>query len=159
MLEHPAFRPKVCTMLIRSTWSANLFQLFFARGHPNAGQEEKFPSPDNPSKMRRSVENAEHVGLYPSRLLQDSLEPPVAGTPVKGCVQCSVLEKRHRLLAIASFPSLAPYPKCSKCSMLEKRGWCLPPARAIKPRAKSTVYVDTNCPTDPFSGIISRPLP
>ena len=26
------------------------------------GQEENFPGPDNPSKMRRSVENAEHVG-------------------------------------------------------------------------------------------------
>ena len=26
------------------------------------GQEEPFPGPDNPSKMRRSVENAEHVG-------------------------------------------------------------------------------------------------
>lgn len=28
------------------------------------GQEEPFPGPDNPSKMRRSVENAEHVGKY-----------------------------------------------------------------------------------------------
>ena len=27
-----------------------------------AGTEEPFPGPDNPSKMRRSVENAEHVG-------------------------------------------------------------------------------------------------
>ena len=27
-----------------------------------AGTEDKFPGPDNPSKMRRSVENAEHVG-------------------------------------------------------------------------------------------------
>ena len=27
-----------------------------------AGSEDKFPGPDNPSKMRRSVENAEHVG-------------------------------------------------------------------------------------------------
>lgn len=26
------------------------------------GTEDKFPGPDNPSKMRRSVENAEHVG-------------------------------------------------------------------------------------------------
>jgi hypothetical protein len=28
-----------------------------------AGQEEDFPLPDNASKMRRSVENAEHVGM------------------------------------------------------------------------------------------------
>ncbi|KAK6379847.1 hypothetical protein LTS17_005921 [Exophiala oligosperma] len=48
MLEHPNFRPK----------------LFVAGNVPDAGQEEKFPTPDNHSKMRRSVENAEHVGLY-----------------------------------------------------------------------------------------------
>ena len=28
------------------------------------GQEEPFPGPDNQSKMKRSVENAEHVGMY-----------------------------------------------------------------------------------------------
>lgn len=131
MLEHPAFRPKVCTILFVAVVCTNVYQLFFARGHPNAGQEEKFPDPDNPSKMRRSVENAEHIGLYPSRLIQGSLEPPVA----------------------------APSAKCSKCLVVEKRGRFLPPARAIMAKPKSTVYVDTNCPTDPFSGIITRPLP
>lgn len=45
MLEHPSFRPK----------------LFHTTG-PLLGMEDKFPGPDNPSKMRRSVENAEHVG-------------------------------------------------------------------------------------------------
>jgi len=29
-----------------------------------AGQEEPFPEPDNQSKMKRSCENAEHVGQY-----------------------------------------------------------------------------------------------
>lgn len=29
-----------------------------------AGQEELFPPPDNQSKMKRSCENAEHVGKY-----------------------------------------------------------------------------------------------
>ncbi|KAH0538723.1 hypothetical protein FGG08_004675 [Glutinoglossum americanum] len=43
MLEHPSFRPKA------------------------TGQEDEFPGPDNPSKMRRSVENAEHVGLFAPR--------------------------------------------------------------------------------------------
>lgn len=28
-----------------------------------AGQEEQFPEPDNQSKMKRSCENAEHVGM------------------------------------------------------------------------------------------------
>ncbi|KAJ4569321.1 hypothetical protein HRR79_004174 [Exophiala dermatitidis] len=51
MLEHPSFRPK----------------LFIAGNVPNAGSEERFPGPDNASKMRRSVENAEHVGLFAPR--------------------------------------------------------------------------------------------
>ncbi|KIX10374.1 uncharacterized protein Z518_01456 [Rhinocladiella mackenziei CBS 650.93] len=38
--------------------------LYIAGHVPNAGQEERFPGPDNHSKMRRSIENAEHVGLY-----------------------------------------------------------------------------------------------
>jgi hypothetical protein len=29
-----------------------------------AGREEPFPGPDNQSKMKRSVENAEHVGMF-----------------------------------------------------------------------------------------------
>ncbi|KFY15247.1 hypothetical protein V492_02134 [Pseudogymnoascus sp. VKM F-4246] len=51
MLEHPSFRPKI----------------FRAGRHPDAGEEEDFPLPDNASKMRRSVENAEHVGLFAPR--------------------------------------------------------------------------------------------
>lgn len=34
------------------------------------GTEEPFPGPDNPSKMRRSVENAEHVGKASAELLE-----------------------------------------------------------------------------------------
>ncbi|KFY64493.1 hypothetical protein V496_03221 [Pseudogymnoascus sp. VKM F-4515 (FW-2607)] len=51
MLEEPAFRPKI----------------FRTARHPDAGEEEDFPLPDNASKMRRSVENAEHVGLFAPR--------------------------------------------------------------------------------------------
>lgn len=50
MLEHHSFRPKI----------------FHTTG-PMTGKEEAFPGPDNPSKMRRSVENAEHVGLFAPR--------------------------------------------------------------------------------------------
>jgi len=32
-----------------------------------AGEEEPFPDPDNQSKMKRSCENAEHVGMCISR--------------------------------------------------------------------------------------------
>ncbi|RKF58583.1 putative rna recognition domain-containing protein 2 [Golovinomyces cichoracearum] len=42
MLELPIFRPK----------------------ESRVGQEEPFPASDNPSKLRRSCENAEHVGLF-----------------------------------------------------------------------------------------------
>ncbi|KAL2202523.1 hypothetical protein CC79DRAFT_1159570 [Sarocladium strictum] len=51
MLEAPHYRPK----------------LYFTSNGPLpelAGQEEPFPEPDNQSKMKRSCENAEHVGLF-----------------------------------------------------------------------------------------------
>ncbi|ROT40155.1 hypothetical protein SODALDRAFT_329819 [Sodiomyces alkalinus F11] len=51
MLEPAHYRPK----------------LFYTSNGPMprlAGQEEPFPSPDNQSKMKRSCENAEHVGLF-----------------------------------------------------------------------------------------------
>ncbi|PYH66051.1 meiosis protein MEI2 [Aspergillus vadensis CBS 113365] len=54
MLEHPSFRPK-----ISQTGTG-----------PLAGTEDRFPGPDNPSKMRRSIENAEHVGLFAPRVGQ-----------------------------------------------------------------------------------------
>lgn len=42
-----------------------VMQLYFTSNGPLpelAGQEEPFPEPDNQSKMKRSCENAEHVG-------------------------------------------------------------------------------------------------
>lgn len=41
----------------------NCSQLYFTYG-PRAGQEEPFPAADNHAKLRRSCDNAEHVGLY-----------------------------------------------------------------------------------------------
>lgn len=63
MLEHPSFRPKVRYVTINLGIS-NDDQIFRTGRHPGAGEEEDFPLPDNASKMRRSVENAEHVGQY-----------------------------------------------------------------------------------------------
>jgi hypothetical protein len=63
MLEHPTFRPKVRSSSVAIT-PANHLQIFFTGKHARAGEEEPFPSPDNASKMRRSVENAEHVGMF-----------------------------------------------------------------------------------------------
>ena len=63
MLEHPSFRPKV---KFRLSWlfvqKLSHLQIFHTGHGALAGTEDKFPGPDNPSKMRRSVENAEHVG-------------------------------------------------------------------------------------------------
>lgn len=43
-------------------------QLFHIDPHPLAGREEQFPGPNNLQKMRRSIDNAETVGLLkPSR--------------------------------------------------------------------------------------------
>ncbi|RDK36739.1 hypothetical protein M752DRAFT_310948 [Aspergillus phoenicis ATCC 13157] len=48
-----------------------LFSQIFQTGTgPLAGTEDRFPGPDNPSKMRRSIENAEHVGLFAPRVGQ-----------------------------------------------------------------------------------------
>ncbi|EFW22537.1 meiosis protein MEI2 [Coccidioides posadasii str. Silveira] len=66
MLEHPSFRPK----------------LFYTGSGPLAGTEEPFPGPDNPSKMRRSVENAEHVGMY--KLVKTSVPKPGLFAPRVG---------------------------------------------------------------------------
>lgn len=65
MLEHPTFRPKVRYVIINLDIDiSNNDQIFRTARHPDAGEEEDFPLPDNASKMRRSVENAEHVGQY-----------------------------------------------------------------------------------------------
>ena len=65
MLEHPSFRPKVSSTHWSSTMSnINVIQIFRTGTCALAGEEDAFPGPDNPSKMRRSVENAEHVGQW-----------------------------------------------------------------------------------------------
>lgn len=63
MLELPSFRPKVQTLCCcRERILTNSSKIYHTGTGPLAGTEDKFPGPDNPSKMRRSVENAEHVG-------------------------------------------------------------------------------------------------
>lgn len=56
---------------------ANLTQLYYTLNGPCpelVGQEEAFPGPDNQSKMKRSCENAEHVGKQlKSTILSDKL--------------------------------------------------------------------------------------
>ncbi|KIW16923.1 hypothetical protein PV08_04113 [Exophiala spinifera] len=126
MLEHPAFRPK----------------LYIAGNVPDAGQEEKFPSPDNHSKMRRSVENAEHVGLYLPRSMGPRNINPRAVHP-----------RRRRVRHARRFNAHGVY---------------LPPARAgnviiytpppsPKSQPRRVKFVDTKSPSDPFSG--TRPFP
>ena len=63
MLEHPTFRPKVGDVALNLD-TADSDQIFRTGNRPDAGEEEDFPLPDNASKMRRSVENAEHVGQF-----------------------------------------------------------------------------------------------
>ncbi|KAJ9612200.1 hypothetical protein H2200_003797 [Cladophialophora chaetospira] len=139
MLEHPDFRPK----------------LFFAGNVANAGQEESFPGPDNHSKMRRSVENAEHVGLFiPWR---NGIAPwypkPYPGSP--------------------EFRRPRPLRRAGRVDPAEshRRGYYLPPARALAyyeeyedvpvapspTRSRASVFeapvlVDVRSPYDPFAG-------
>ena len=63
MLELPSFRPKVhSSSCCRKSISIKFSKIYHTGTGPLAGTEDEFPGPDNPSKMRRSVENAEHVG-------------------------------------------------------------------------------------------------
>ena len=50
-----------------------MIQIFHTGTGPLAGAEDRFPGPDNPSKMRRSIENAEHIGWYSVCLMMDHL--------------------------------------------------------------------------------------
>ncbi|OWP05060.1 RNA recognition domain-containing protein [Marssonina coronariae] len=65
MLEPEHYRPKV-TLFPSIKVDADTQELFWTHQDQNglAGQEEPFPSSDNSSKLKRSCENAEHVGLF-----------------------------------------------------------------------------------------------
>lgn len=67
MLEAQHYRPKVCFGFVPepNNTQSDVLQLYYTVNGPKpelAGQEEQFPEPDNQSKMKRSCENAEHVG-------------------------------------------------------------------------------------------------
>lgn len=62
MLELPDYRPKVDSSCYCREVLSKSSKIFHTGTGPMAGTEDIFPGPDNPSKMRRSVENAEHVG-------------------------------------------------------------------------------------------------
>ncbi|KIW75843.1 hypothetical protein Z517_10588 [Fonsecaea pedrosoi CBS 271.37] len=126
-------------------------QLFVAGNVQNAGQEEKFPEPDNHSKMRRSVENAEHVGLY----LPLRLNPGWYPVPNPGA---------------AAFRRRRPMRRTGRFNVAEivRNGVYMPPARANKPttssppkasanktsptRRRVPFFIDTRNPYDPFAG-------
>ncbi|KIX98125.1 uncharacterized protein Z520_06205 [Fonsecaea multimorphosa CBS 102226] len=161
MLEHPAFRPK----------------LFIAGNGPTAGQEEKFPGPDNHSKMRRSIENAEHVGLYiPLRMNRPDRYPvpPRHRRNVRRTGRFNVDEARRNDVwspgRRAYHPKFKTSPKGfrNNASPARRNGVYLPPARANKPNVKTApkafannasparrqgpLLVDTRDPHDPFAG-------
>jgi hypothetical protein len=68
MLEAAHYRPKVSDLLDTvHRLSLTSLKLYYTSNGPLpdlAGQEEAFPAPDNQSKMKRSCENAEHVGTF-----------------------------------------------------------------------------------------------
>ncbi|ETI23324.1 hypothetical protein G647_05124 [Cladophialophora carrionii CBS 160.54] len=136
MLEHPAFRPK----------------LFLAGNFPNAGQEEPFPGPDNQSKMRRSVENAEHVGLFVPLHADHQYWYPQPFAPAPA------FQQRN--------PVVRPAGRFNH-EENRRRGVYLPPARIVKPEPmepkdfpqdpspthrRIPFLVDIRSPYDPFAG-------
>lgn len=78
MLEASHYRPKVSILpqksfgILDDTRITNEGKLYYTSNGPmpdHAGQEEPFPEPDNQSKMKRSCENAEHVGKWHTAVL------------------------------------------------------------------------------------------
>jgi len=59
---------------------ANTPQLYRTGNGPDAGTEDAFPKPDNHAKLKRSCDNAEHVGLY----LPESPISPGGFIPAQG---------------------------------------------------------------------------
>lgn len=91
MLEAPHYRPKVLARppLSPRITAYKIEQLYFTSNGPMpelAGQEESFPDPDNQSKMKRSCENAEHVGVLQNSVLLALVESDNIGlfTPNAG---------------------------------------------------------------------------
>jgi len=80
MCERPAFRPKVCSLSPLIFVYLTFLQLYKTGPGPDAGQEEPFPLPDNESKLRRSLDNAETVGLYKPYSLNGSTPAQAADT-------------------------------------------------------------------------------
>ncbi|KAK5289501.1 hypothetical protein LTR99_001470 [Exophiala xenobiotica] len=134
MLEHPAFRPK----------------LYIAGNVPDAGEEEKFPTPDNHSKMRRSVENAEHVGLYIPRTLAPAARHPAPSTPklrrrlLRRTVKSPVESLRRNAFYLSPARGETLYPAEVPDSP--------PPRPSPRRRRPVSFLVDTNSPYDPFAG-------
>ena len=62
MIEDESYRPKVYLFICFSI-NAYISQLFIVGRGRLAGQEEEFPGPDNPSKLRRSIANADTRGM------------------------------------------------------------------------------------------------
>ena len=102
MKEFDGYRPKV-SWLILNTASFNvidIFQLYYTESDPRrCGQEAPFPPPDNWSKVKRSIDNAQHIGKseswlvaqapFTDAIVSSGLFPPRAGQQTRN-------EQRHR---------------------------------------------------------------
>jgi hypothetical protein len=83
-------------------------QLYYTTNGPHpelAGSEEPFPGPDNQSKMKRSCENAEHVGKIASFLYLPCLIPnqhQVCSLPMR--VRISVMNSVVAALSSTEVP-------------------------------------------------------
>ncbi|KAL9091893.1 MAG: hypothetical protein Q9165_004645 [Trypethelium subeluteriae] len=67
MKEFDGYRPKVSDIIpyIVFPLGTNAPQLYYTESDPqHCGQEAPFPEPDNWSKVKRSIDNAQHIGQY-----------------------------------------------------------------------------------------------
>lgn len=100
MLEPPHYRPKVWnSVFMLFTFNLIRLQLFFTihdQGIGPVGEEEQFPQSDNASKLRRSCDNAEHVGKYFSPLFITTLAHSCTGLFAPSAGQHLRDEQRRR---------------------------------------------------------------
>ena len=111
-------------------YTTNILQLYYTGAGPAGSAEEEFPDPNNLQKMRRSIENAEHVGLFRhhARFTPDT-------SPDKPLFPRS--------------PSRGYYDRPAKADLSPTKKNTPPPTPALP--TTQLVKVDTASPTDAFA--------
>lgn len=145
-------------------------KLFFSGNHANAGLEEPFPTPDNVQKMRRSIENAETVGLCPTGLYNPMrgigrngrrAAPPARVLRSVGPVYAGVQRQQVQapsvpLLSAPTTPATGSGATISPAYTQSGGSTGSAPSSSVSSHFSHSNMVDTSSPSDPFFGRADR---